>query len=280
MRLEPLRKVLAVFAVALGSCAGAPDEPKAGDAGGPGAAPGERPFVVFSQQRLLIDRLGVPIAPPVTVGSTVSAETLRSDAPETVDVDSSGGLVGRRNGRALVRSLADATHVLEVEVRAASVLAVAPARVTLRPGGALQLRLLSGDGGEPVAAEAAEWATTRPEVAIVIGGRVEAGRKPGTATVTVSYGGQVATAQVVVAESPGPTFAIRPQAPSLRVGDAVTFEALSQRGPVVARWAPEGARVLAQSGPSTFVAVAAGRSRVCGEAGGKAACTLVTVRRP
>ncbi len=279
MRLRPPRGALALVAAALTSCAGSPDEATAGKQAQPAGAPGERPFVVFAQRRLLIDRLGVPFAPPVTVGSTASPETLRSDAPGIVDVDPTGALVGRRNGRALVRSPANG-QVLEVEVHAASVLAVAPARATLRPGGTQQLRLFTGGGGEEVPGEAAEWATNRPDVAIVIGGRVEAGRKPGTATVTVSYGGQVATAQVVVAEHPGPAFAIRPQAPTLRVGEAVTFEALSRRGPVAALWAPKGARLLAQSGPSTFVAVASGRSQVCGEAGGKVACATVTVRRP
>jgi len=98
----------------------APEVP-AGQAAEPASASGERPFVVFAQPRLLIDRLGTPFAPPVTVGSTVSAETLRSDAPEIVEIDSAGALVGRRNGRTLVRSLADGSQVLEVEVQAATV---------------------------------------------------------------------------------------------------------------------------------------------------------------
>ena len=196
--------------VALASCSGAPEGPAAGQSAEPASAPSDRPFVVFSQRRLVIDRLGVPFAPPVTVGSTASPETLRSDAPEIVEVDPSGALVGRRNGRALVRSSSEAGQVLEVEVRAASALAVSPPAARIPPGGTLQLKLLAGPDGEEFAGEAADWGSSRPEVAIVIAGRVEAGRKPGTATVTVSYGGQVATAQVVVEERPGPAFAVRP----------------------------------------------------------------------
>ncbi len=268
-----LRGALAVLAVGVASCSGAPE-------GRGASAPGEQPFAVFTKGQLVIDRLGMPFAPPITVGSTASPQTLRSDAPEIVEVDAAGALVGRRNGRALVRSPTDPAQVLEVEVRAASALAVSPAVIKIRPGGAAHLKLVSGGGGEEVPAEAAVWATTRPDVAMVVGGRVEAGPKTGTATVTVTYGGQAATAQVVVAEEPGPAFSVRPQAPSLRVGQAVTFEAVSPRGPVEARWAAKEPQFLARSGPSTFVAVAPGRVSVCGEAGGRAACTTVIVRGP
>lgn len=126
-----LRGALAVLAVGVASCSGAPE-------GRGASAPGEQPFAVFTKGQLVIDRLGMPFAPPITVGSTASPQTLRSDAPEIVEVDAAGALVGRRNGRALVRSSTDPAQVLEVEVRAASALAVWPAVITIRPGGAAQ----------------------------------------------------------------------------------------------------------------------------------------------
>jgi hypothetical protein len=238
----------------------------------------DKPFVVFSRPSIVIDRLEVPVPSPVTVGSQPSPETLTSDAPGIVSVDPSGSLVAHRNGEATVRASRGAGAALAVEVRAVSVLAIQPAEMLLRPAEEKRLKLFSGGGGEEVPSGAAVWSTDDPRVAVVIGGIVTAGDRPGTATITASYGGQASRAIVIVARDSGPAFAIRPESPRLRVGDVVTFDALSSQGPVRPRWDARPPRILAQSGPSTFSAKAAGKSVVCATAGGRSVCTTVAVR--
>lgn len=155
------------------------------------------PFVVFSATEFTIDRLGVPVPVPATVGSSPSPQTLASDAPEVVSVDATGSLVGHRSGRATVRT-ADGRSSLEVEVKAVSAFAVVPARLGLRPGGKGRLRLVAAGSGEELPGAAAQWASDAPEVALVFGGEVEASGRPGTSNVLVTYGGQSARAVVVV----------------------------------------------------------------------------------
>ena len=162
------------------------------------AAPAPERFVVFTAPTLIIDRLGVPVAAPVTVGSAPGPDTMSSDAPEIVGIDATGKLVAHRNGRAAIRTLNGRGAVLRVDVRAVSALAVVPPRLVLRPGGAGQLRLVAGGSGEPIPPEAAQWGSDAPGVAVVIAGTVEAADRVGTANVLVTYGGQSARAVVSV----------------------------------------------------------------------------------
>lgn len=76
-----------------------------------------REFVVFAQRVLRIETLGVPIEPPVTVGSLASATTMASDAPEVVTVTPDGRLLALKAGRTRVRGTGTGS-VLEVEVAA------------------------------------------------------------------------------------------------------------------------------------------------------------------
>lgn len=269
----------AAVAFALAACGDGREQASASSKPeGPASAPGvETPFAVFREGALVIDRLGVPVPPPVTVGSTPSQATLTSDAPEIVSVLPDGSLVGRRAGRASIHAVGGTGQPLQVEVVAVSAAAISPDRLELRPGASGQMRLVAGSG-EELPADRATWSSDAPEVALAVGGRIEASH-PGVARITAEYGGVSATARVVVAQGRGPAFLLRPESPSLRVGDTVTFEALSAAGPLQARWSAGERRVLAQSGTSTFSASAAGRTLVCAQAGARSACTKVVVRR-
>lgn len=160
----------------------------------PAAAP---PFAVFSQPSLVIDRLGVPVAPPVTVGSTPSGTTMTSDAPHVVTVEPSGGLVAHQDGVATIRS---AGGSLEVVVRTARSIALVPRRLALRPGETRRLRAVEGDGPQEIPAEVVEWATSDPTIATLLGGEVMAGRRSGRARITARYGGRQAEALITVGE--------------------------------------------------------------------------------
>ena len=235
-------------------------------------------FVVFSQPALVIDRLGVPVSPPVTVGSTPAPDTLASDSPDVVSVETSGALVAHRNGDATVRAQRGG-ETLRVEVRAASQVTLVPAEIDLRPGDEVQLALVPAGGAEPVAADAVQWYTDAPSVAMVRAGRVEAGTEPGVATITAVYGSLSTKARVTVSVSRGPAIAVEPARPVLRVGGAVTFSARAGAGPVDVRWSVKPGTVLKQSGQATFVARAPGSAEVCASSRLRSSCTRVTVRR-
>ena len=127
-------------------------------------------------------------------------------------------------------------------------------------------------------ARRATWASNAPGVALVIEGRLQAGDAAGTATITAESGGQRAQARVVVANARAASHTITPRAPSLRIGEVVTFglEGLGVRPSL--SWTARNPRVLHQAGPSTFLARSAGKSPVCVSIGSSTVCTDVTVR--
>jgi hypothetical protein len=233
--------------------------------------------VVFAQSRLVIDRLGAEVAAPVTVGSTPSPVTMASDSPDVVEVTPGGRLLARREGRAQIRAAGDPAQKLEVDVRPVAGLAISPDVVPLEPGDEVQLELREPGTRNRLDPAAAEWATTAPDVALVIAGRVETKGREGTAVVTARYGGRIASAKVVVSQRRGRGLTVCPQAPTLRIGEIVTFAAPEAAG--AQRWNASAGSILFQSGAATFVAQAAGKTSVCVEAGTRRGCTGVTVRR-
>lgn len=79
----------------------------------PALAPGR--FVVFSESRLVLDDLETPTLLPITVGSDMAAELIRSDDPRIATVDSTGHVVGHRPGQTTLRTNTSASRLL-VEV--------------------------------------------------------------------------------------------------------------------------------------------------------------------
>lgn len=167
-------------AVALTGC-----EPALPNASAPPAAPDprivdlqrrlERPFVVFAEGRLEVDRLGEPVAAPVTVGSHPSQDTMSSDAPDVVSVEPDGRLLAHRAGTARVRSATGGRELLVVvsntsrvgvaqvviatQDEPSPVLSVTPARIRLRPGQVQAFEARSQRGAVPVS-----WSTSNDQV--------------------------------------------------------------------------------------------------------------------
>lgn len=110
--------------LALGGC----DAPKPPDPGTPSTASADEvPFVVFSEQKVIIEGIGTTALVPAAVGSTVSSRTLTSADPRIVEVTADGALRSRAPGRTTVRATGNPSQVLEVEVRVTSDQATAPA---------------------------------------------------------------------------------------------------------------------------------------------------------
>lgn len=184
-----------VFAVAA-ACDSSPQAVPSGSEGGPALSPEE--FVVFSRERISIPRLGVPVAMPVTVGSSPSPATIASDNPGVVAITADGELVGVRNGRANVLNVTRPGDALLVVVEAATSLALEPPTLVLHPGETRAFRLVATEGLREVRASDAEWASDATTVARVIDGTVQAGRTTGSAWVVATYGDGSARALVVV----------------------------------------------------------------------------------
>jgi hypothetical protein len=277
-RVSAAATMLAAVCVACGG----QNEPSTPHSSDDGAASGARaaPFVMFTQASVVVDRLDVPQPPPVAVGSTVSSRTVVSDDPSIVRVNEAGELVGVRNGRTTVRAAGDASASIEVEVRAAGSFQIDPPVLRLRPGERRVFALVDDDRRAlPAAAvTAATWTTSAPDVAIVVGGEAETRERLGASMVTATYAGRSARAQVLVEDAAPVAFRVMPSKPRVRVGQPITFEAASARGPVQVHWAAAASDVVEQVGAATFVAVRAGKANVCGDAHGRSACTVVTVR--
>lgn len=157
--------------------------------------PSATTFVVFAERKMVIDRLGVAVPLPVTVGSGPSPDNLQNDAPEIVTIGSGGALTAHRNGHATIRTV-DGHGQLAVEVQSATAIRIEPATVRLAMGARANLRLVDQDGLElPV--DAARWSTSAPGIALFRHGIVEA-NGAGTARVTARYGGLDAAAEIVV----------------------------------------------------------------------------------
>lgn len=93
-----------------------------------------REFVVFAEQRIVIDRLDSPRAPPVTVGSRPGPETMSSDDPSIVTVEPNGALVAHRDGSAQVRAPGSGSALMVI-VRTRGDIAASRRAASTRPTG-------------------------------------------------------------------------------------------------------------------------------------------------
>jgi hypothetical protein len=87
----------------------------------------DREFVVFAIPAMVIDQLGIPVPPPVTVGSRPGPRTMTSDDPDMLSIGPDGSLVAHREGATRVRAVGSGS-ALSVVVRAQ-----APSRSALAP---------------------------------------------------------------------------------------------------------------------------------------------------
>jgi hypothetical protein len=172
-----------------------------------------RAFVVFSGAALEIDRVGEPVAAPVLVGSRPSPETMTSDAPDVVSVETDGRLLAHREGRASIRS-ASGGPSLAVTVRIASAgdkraaaaaeksggagdvlgsLTLRPPKARLRLGEIQTFEALTPRGPVP-----GSWSTSNDRVVAHLQDHVFQGTEPGQAQVCARAAGRRACAAVEV----------------------------------------------------------------------------------
>ena len=107
---------LALIVMAASAC-GNPQPPQQGTPST--ASADEVPFVVFVEQRLVLEGVGSVVPAPAAVGSTVSARTVSSSEPKVVEVTADGELRARSLGRATISATTNPAQRLEVEVREA-----------------------------------------------------------------------------------------------------------------------------------------------------------------
>jgi len=235
----------------------------------------QKAFVVFAAAEFVIDRIGIPIGPPVTVGSLPSPTTMWSEAPEVVAVEPSGELRGLRNGTTTVRAIGTGSAI-RVTVAEAESIEVIPGRLELETGKEAVLTIRGRDHAE-VPRHAVKWASTAPLTAQVHAGRVRAGEVPGRALLIASYGGHTSTVEAEVFVPAVPSFSVIPERPELHVGQLVYFQAVSRAGPIDARWTSSNGRIAARLSGPTFRAAGTGRALVCARAGSRRACSNVEV---
>lgn len=240
-----------------------------------GTSPMDRPHVVFTERSLVIDRLGVPVTPPVSTSSRPSPSTLESEDPSTITISPSGGLVALRAGRTRVRTLHGENSTLEVEVAVPTRIRVEPERHRVRPGGSVSLKLVDAETGETLPASAATWRSESPELVVVRGGVAYASDRIGTVRLTAEFAGAEALAEVEVASAAG--LRVVPQQARLRRGDVALFRAFLASEEARGTWATSNARVLASVGGGFFQAKATGRTTACVVAAGERFCAPVEV---
>lgn len=248
------------------------------NAPGPGESAMDRPHVVFSRRSLVIDRLGVPVDAPVSVGSTPSPATIRSDNPSVVEVTGAGHLLASRNGTARIETLHGEGAVLFVEVKTAEAIAIVPPHAELSLGASTALAVVDAVTGERLSPSVAEWRSSPPGVVFVRDGVVTAADRAGTARVMVRYGSGEAQADVVV-RGYGGKLSLSPVKVRLRVGEVRAFQAFSDAGAVQARWSVRDGRVIVHLGQTLFRARSVGRTKVCASALGSEGCSDVEVAR-
>jgi hypothetical protein len=238
-----------------------------------GASSVDRPHVVFTSSELLIDLLGSPVPPPVSIASTPSPSTMESDAPDIVSVGSDGSLVAHRSGSAVVRARGDSRSQLRVRVELFESLRIVPEMLVLSPGEQVPLRV-SGDGGE-LPASALRWSVSNPAVVTVIGGRARGGSDAGLAVIEASYGDRVARAEVRVRGDDG--VGVFPERAQLHVGTVQAFRTVSHNSVGRVTWSARDEQVLARLQDGIFQALRPGRTSVCANFEKRRACADVEV---
>jgi len=260
--MKCVRKFTVVALLLLARCAPSESSP-----GGPNEV------LVFRERSMVIDRFEQPTPTPVTVGSVVRGDLLKSDSPAIVTIDPAGNLLAHQNGHAVVQSVRSGSR-LEVEVRATGRLSLEPAVLSLSKGKTADLVVLAD--GSVVPASAVTWLTSNPATAAVEGGHVAAGIQPGSAEIVARYGGAEASATVVVEADPQTQVLVSAPQPRLSEG-AVTQLRLTAPAGATVLWTSSNENVLTSVGSGIFHAKLPGRSLACAKVLERSSCASIRV---
>jgi hypothetical protein len=211
---------------------------------------------------MVLTRVGVPVAAPVSIGSAPSPLTMASEDSSIVSVDSAGRLVGKRNGRTRVNTLHGEGSSLTVEVRVVRKLVLDPPHLELTPGTIAEVVSVDGETGERLDPDHVEWGVTSSARLSVERGQLRA-LAPGRAAAWARYGEATAMCDVVLREPGTRSLTVSPPRATLRVGEVVAFQAFGRDGPREVSWITTDRTVLSQVRKGLFRAAVAGRARVC-----------------
>jgi len=263
--------------LALAACDGKPGAPAAVDpvAPAPGTSEVDRPHVVFTRPELVLDRVGVAVAPPVTTPSQPSQLTLASDDPSIVAVDSQGMLVGMRAGSTQVRATGGGS-VLRVSVVEVSGLRFTPERVALEPGREARIEVRDQEG-RVVPHEAVRWSFPAGTPIAVVGDRVISMGPAGQFELQAEVGGAHGALPVAVTLPGSARLVVNPPRARMRRGEVSAFRLQGAAGDVRSEWTSTDPGVLAGMGGGLFQAVKVGRARACASAVDRVTCSDVEV---
>ena len=255
----------ALVCLSLWGCGGGADQPGPVLTGSP-----EHRFVAFRRHSMWIDRLDVPIAPPLAAGSSPSRELVRSESPDVVEVDANGWLIGRSNGRTTVWSTSGSK--LDVTVASAHRLAFDPPIVRASPGDVVPLRLVAN--GAPVPFETARWSMSDPRVAAIDATGLHA-NGAGQATIRAEYGSGSVDVAVSVA---GPDAPVVLLARRTKLLPGQTEEIRTPSGGS-GSWTTSDPKVLQSLGEGVYFARQPGKVRACVQEAGRFGCIEIEVSR-
>jgi hypothetical protein len=223
---------------------------------------------------MTIENLDVPVAPPVAVGSSPSAQLLSSSDPGVVTVDAKGNLVAHRNGEATIS--ATRGGALRVVVNAVTRIEIVPGRLELMPASQSIVRVV-GDGRD-LPPEAIHWETSDPKVGVGSGALVRSNLKSGTATLTARSGSAQAKLELTVSQPRTPALRIAGSSNTLRVGTTMRLQAEGAQG-IPVQWTTSNARVLEPIQQGVYQARGRGSAKACAVVGKHAACQTFRVTR-
>lgn len=235
-------------------------------------SPSMQRFVAFRQSALTLEALETPTVPPVTVGSTVSADLLTTSDSGVVGIDAAGNLIGHRNGTATIRS--QSGSLLAVTVDAVASIRLEPEHLVLAAGQQTTVHVWAGD--HEIAAGALRWDTTNPNTSVASGTTVYAGYIPGEATLTARSGAATATLQVRVRPARF-TLRVRPAGTNLKRGDLTRLAVNTPPGLGI-EWSSSNSQVLEPLRDGAYHARARGTADACATAGGQTSCARIQVR--
>jgi serine/threonine-protein kinase len=243
------------------------------------------------------DSLALVAAPQDARGTTLGGREIRwsSSAAQVASVSEAGVVAGLREGNATITATSEgrrASARITVTPPAVARVQVAPAQVTLAPGGRSQLNAGAWDRrGNALAGRSVTWSSSDEDVAAVTSsGRVMA-VGAGRATITARIGDATGTAGVVVAAAtPPPAAGIAAIAlagpPSLQVGGNAQLQATTRdaQGNALSgraiTWTSSNPAVVRVGAGGELTGVAPGTATITAAAEGRTATVTVTVEAP
>jgi serine/threonine-protein kinase len=210
-----------------------------------------------------------------------------SSNPDVASITASGEVTANALGRAIIAATAQTvsgTLTIEVVPDRVAEVVLSPSPLTLDERGSARITIRANNArGKPITGRHATLRSTDPSVATVGADGIVTAKAAGRTSIAATLDGQTTTADVVVRPAKVATIAVMPQAPSVRAGDAIAFEATlrdATNHPLQGRkltWRSSDSAVLAIDTNGRAVAAKAGVVDVTAECDGVTKVVRVTI---